>query len=201
MKRIQIIMVLFLATGWKANAQYYYNDIVVNKRLVSEMAALKEQKIREMKITSLEKDGVESEGFKCYKKFNRDYTKAELFTETMDSYASWFISYFDKNGILQSTIDSSEVSSTNTQYSYDGLGRLTRIYSTTNFSDDDAHDVTEDHIYEYGADGIPVKMLMIKNKVDTMQILFMLDEAGNVGIEKMQGRLKIIIITMTPKNA
>src|SRR5450432_1160452 len=84
-------------------AQYYYNDIVLNKTLLSEMAAYKAQKVREMKTTSLEKDGTESEGFRCNKKFNRDYTKAELFTETMDSYPTWFISRFDKDGLLEST--------------------------------------------------------------------------------------------------
>lgn len=184
MKRIPFILILSLLTGWKASAQYYYNDIVLNKRLLSEMAAFKEQKVREMKISSLEKDGRESEGFVCNKKFNRDYTKAELFTETMDSYASWFISRFDKNGLLQNTIDSSEAATTNTQYSYDAQDRLYRIYSSTHFPDDEAHDVTEDHVYEYGEDGVPTKMLLIKNKVDTMQILFMHDESGNVGIEK-----------------
>ena len=184
MKRTPIIIVLFLLIGWNVNAQYYYNDIVLNKRLLSEMAVFKEQKIREMRVTSLEKDGRESEGFVCNKKFNRDYTEAKLFTETMDSYATWFISYFDKNGVLQSTIDSSEASSTNTRYSYDAQGRLFRIYSSTHFEDDDAHDVTEDHIYEYGDAGTPVKMLLIKNNVDTMPILFMADESGNVGIEK-----------------
>ena len=184
MKRILIIIVLCPLTSWTASAQYYYNDIVLNKTLLSEMAAYKAGKVREMKTTSLEKDGTESEGFRCNKKFSRDYTKAELFTETMDSYPTWFISYFDKNGLLESTIDSSEAASTNTQYSYDAQGRLYRIFSLTSFPDDEAHDVTEDHIYEYGAAGIPVKMLMIKNKVDTMEILFKADENGNVGIEK-----------------
>ncbi len=184
MKRISIIMVLFLATGWNATAQYYYNDIVQNKRLLSEMAAFREQKVHEIKITSQEKDGTASEGFLCNKKFNRNYTKAELFTETMDSYANWFISRFDKDGLLENTVDSSEAASTTTQYSYDTQGRLYRIYAATHFPDDDAHDVTEDHIYEYGNGGIPVKMQLIKNGVDTVVIIFMNDESGNVGIEK-----------------
>ncbi len=184
MSKIPIMAMIALATGYSANAQYYYNDIVLNKQLVSEMAVLKGQKIREMKVTSLEKDGTESEGFVCHKKFNRDYTKVELYTETKDSYASLFTSYFDKNGLLDRTIDSSEATSTNSQYSYDDKGRLYRIYSATNFSDDEAHDVSEDHIYQYNEAGIPVKMLLIKNKVDTMTILFMADESGNVGIEK-----------------
>ena len=183
MKSIPIIMIFSFA-GWKVNAQYYYNDIILNKRLVSDITAFKEQKVREIKVSSLEKDGRESEGFRCNKKFNRDYTRAELFTETMDSYATWFISNFGRNGSLESTIDSSEAASTTTQYSYDPLGRLYRIYSSTHFPEDEAHDVTEDHIYEYGAEGIPTKMLVIRNNRDTMPILFMHDESGNVGIEK-----------------
>jgi len=184
MKRTLIILMASAFGVGNANAQYYYNDIVVNQRLFAEMAVIKEQKIREMRITSLEKDGTESEGFVCNKKFNRDYTEAKLFTETMDSYATWFISNFDKNGVLQSTIDSSEATSTTTHYTYDAQGRLYQISSYTHIADDDAHDVTEDHIYEYGADGVPSKLRVIKNKIDTMPILFKSDESGNVGIEK-----------------
>ncbi|HMC99460.1 MAG TPA: hypothetical protein VKH37_04875, partial [Ferruginibacter sp.] len=172
MKRSAIITAICLLSGITANAQYYYNDIVLNNRLQADMAVIKEQKIKEVKVTSLEKDGTESEGFTCHKKFNRDYTKSELFTETMDAYATIFISYFNTNGLLQHTIDSSEATSTNAEYSYDEKGRLYRIFTRTSFSDDDAHDVTEDHIYQYGQADIPTQLLVIRNGVDTTTVLF-----------------------------
>lgn len=183
MKKVPVLVFLVFI-GWKSNAQYYYNDIILNQRLLSDMAAYKENKVKEIKVTSLEKDGTESEGFVCHKRFNRDFTKSELYTATMDSYATEFTSHFGKDGKLTYTVDSSEQSSTTAQYFYDDKGRLYRIYSVTHFSDEEAQDVFEDHVYTYNETDNPSKMLLIKNKIDTTIVLFMTDETGNVGIEK-----------------
>lgn len=183
MKKI-LVLTPFILAGWKANAQYYFNDVIVNQRLMADMAAYKENKVKEIKLTSLEKDGMESEGFICRKRFNRDFTKSELFTATNDSYATAFTSHFTKDGRLDFTVDSSEASATTVQYSYDQKGRLERIYSVTSFPDDDAHDVIEEHIYAYDENNVPSNLAIVKNKVDTTLIFFKADEMGNVGIEK-----------------
>ena len=115
---------LLILTGYAATAQYYYTDIVNNKQAVAELAVLKEKKIKGIKITSLESTGEETEGFICQKKINGDYTEVEIYTETNESYPNTFISYFNKAGQLQRTVDSSEAGATTVDYLYDASAKM-----------------------------------------------------------------------------
>ena len=185
MIRIRFIILMTLATGTVAKAQYYYDDIVNNRQVLAELDLLKDKKIKGVKVTSLEANGQESEGFICQKKINRDYTEVELYTETTESYPNTFISYFNKAGLLQRTIDSSEAGATNIDYMYDAAGRLISLYSSKHFAtDDDAGVVVEQHIYQYNHAGILQQMTLVKNKRDTTLYLFEADENGNIIIEK-----------------
>lgn len=186
---LAVALVAGLGPVLPAQAQYYYKDIINNKEVIAEMGRLKEQKIKAIKVTSLESNGMESEGFFCVKKLNRSYTEMEVNTSTSTSYPNIFTSLFSKEGLLTETIDSSEVSATHTTYTYDNQQRLTRISSITRFAEDENGDnevdmTSEDHTYEYGAGKSPVKMTLVKNNKDTVNILFQPDESGNVAIEK-----------------
>jgi len=184
---IKKIFVAFtiLLTGFGANAQYYYNDIINNRQVLAELAVLKEKKIKGVKVTSLESNGEESEGFICQKKINRDFTEVEIYTETNQSYPNTFISWFDRSGLLLKTIDSSEAGATTTDYTYDAGGRLVSINSSKNFATDDDAGVTyERHLYNYNATGILEQMTLIKNNRDTTLYSFEADETGNIAIEK-----------------
>lgn len=179
-------LIIITAATVPASAQYYYKDIVNNKEVIAELARLKEQKIRHVKVTSLESNGMESEGFFCEKTINRSYTEMEVKTSTSSSYPNIFTSEFNKQGLLTQTIDSSEVSATRTRYTYDNEQRLTRISSVTRFEEEEGNEIdmtTEEHIYEYGPVNL-AKMTHIKNNKDTTFILFQTDEDGNVAIEK-----------------
>ena len=135
-KRV-FVTVLIVAASVGLKAQYYYNDIVNNKQVLAELAILKEKKIKGVKVMSLESTGEASEGFTCQKKINRDFTEVEIYTETNESYPNTFISYFDKSGLLQRTIDSSEAGATTIDYRYDAAGRLVSINSSKHFATDD----------------------------------------------------------------
>lgn len=170
---------------FSAAAQYYYNDIINNRQVQAELAILKEKKIKGVKVTSLEANGEESEGFTCQKKINRDFTEVEIYTETNQSYPNTFTSYFDKSGLLIKTVDTSEAGATTIDYSYDVGGKLISVYSTKHFAtDDDAGIVTEQHLYEYSTTGILQQMTLVKNSRDTTFYYFQADEKGNVAIEK-----------------
>jgi YD repeat-containing protein len=183
-KKIFVALII-LATVYSADAQYYYNDIINHKQVLAELAILKEKKIKGVKITSLESNGEESEGFICQKKINRDFTEVEIYTETNQSYPNTFISYFDKAGLLQRTIDSSEAGATSVDYSYDAAGRIVSISSSKHFAtDDDAGITSERHLYRYNANGILEQMTLIKNNRDTTLYFFEADETGNIAIEK-----------------
>ena len=196
-----IIVLLALITSSTASAQYYYDDIVNNKQILSDVAVLKEKKIKGVKVTSIEPTGEESEGFTCQKKINRDFTEVEIYTATNDSYPNTFISYFNKAGLLQKTVDSSEAGATTIVYSYDDAKRLVSINSSKHFAtDDDAGVVFEKHLYKYNAAGILEQMTLIKNSRDTTLYFFQPDDKGNVAIEKNSKTAEIYYYYYNTKN-
>ena len=196
-----IIVLLALITSSTASAQYYYDDIVNNKQILSDLAVLKEKKIKGVKVTSIEPTGEESEGFICQKKINRDFTEVEIYTATNDSYPNTFISYFNKAGLLQKTVDSSEAGATSIVYSYDDAKRLVSINSSKHFAtDDDAGVVFEKHLYKYNAAGILEQMTLIKNSRDTTLYFFQPDDKGNVAIEKNSKTAEIYYYYYNTKN-
>ncbi len=185
MKKMAPWLCVLLFAGYSSAAQYYYTDILNNKQVMAELAVMKEKKVKGVKVISMEADGTESEGFTCQKKINRDFTEVEIYTATNESYPNTFTSYFDKTGMLQRTIDSSEAGATTIDYIYDGAGKLVTVNSVKRFAtDDEAGEVAEQHLYEYNAAGVTQKMLLIKNKRDTTLYIFEADESGNVIIEK-----------------
>ena len=196
-----IIVLLALITSSTASAQYYYDDIVNNKQILSDVAVLKEKKIKGVKVTSIEPTGEESEGFTCQKKINRDFTEVEIYTATNDSYPNTFISYFNKAGLLQKTVDSSEAGATTIVYSYDDAKRLVSINSSKHFAtDDDAGVVFEKHLYKYNAAGILEQMTLVKNSRDTTLYFFQPDDKGNVAIEKNSKTAEIYYYYYNTKN-
>lgn len=197
------LLVMGFTSALSVKAQYYYKDIINNNDVMTELARLKEQKVRTVKVISMESNGMESEGFFCEKKLNRSYTEMEVNTSTSTSYANTFTSLFGKDGLLNETIDSSEVSATHTYYTYDNQQRLTRINSITHFAEDEDNEMditSEDHIYEYNAGKAPSKMTLIKNRKDTIYILFQADESGNVAIEKNSRTAEIYYYYYDSKN-
>jgi len=110
-----------------ANAQYYYKDILSNRQLIKDMAVYKENKVRVINIKSVEGDGLESEGFFAQKKFTKDYKKTDLFSRSAISAASMQTSYFNNEGLLLQTSDSSDQSVTKNFYSYNSKGSISNI--------------------------------------------------------------------------
>ena len=181
-KRILAAALLLISTAG-VHAQYYFKDIVSNTQLMADMKAYKENKVKKITLKSFEDNGSESEGFFCEKKLNRDYTKTELFTRADIAAASLFTSTFDKGGNLLTTYDSSLLSVTEIKYRYNDQQKISSIFSLIRSKDDFDNSISEEHIYTY-ENNKPVKMARVKNGRDTTDILFSLDDNGNVAIEK-----------------
>ena len=175
----------FTAISLNAAAQFYYKDIISNKQLMAEMGQYKEQKIHTISLKSFEDDGSPSEGFFCEKSINKKYTSVETLTKSYITPASSFTTAFDNNGLLLQTTDSSDIASSNAVYTYTDKAQIKTIAFVNRSSDDDFKaEVREEHIYEYGDNGLPVKLTRIKNGSDSIVIVFSADESGNVAIEK-----------------
>lgn len=185
MKKTFFCLLILVIAAYPSAAQYYYTDIVNSRQVMAELDVLKEKKVKGVKVTSMEATGEETEGFICRKKINRDYTEVEIYTATSESYPNTFISYFDRSGVLQKTVDSSEAGATTVDYTYDASGRLVSVNSSKHFAtDDDAGVVSEKHLYKYDDMGILRQMLLIKNNRDSVLYGFEADESGNIIIEK-----------------
>jgi hypothetical protein len=182
----KILFGLFaLAFSLNARSQYFYKDIVSNQQLLADMSAYKQNNIKTINIISLENNGMPSEGFFCQKKFNRGYTKSELFTRADMASASMLTSTFNKQGLLVSTHDSSDIAVTTNFYRYDDKNQIISILSSIRSKDDDfVTAILEEHLYKYSVEGIPETMTRVKNRTDSTVILFAIDENNQVAIEK-----------------
>ena len=180
-----VILLLLTSFSLACSAQYYYKDIISNQALTDEMKLYRQNKIRKIRINSFEWDGSPSEGFFCERHISRDGRTAELYTKASSTAKSLLTSKFNEKFQLLSSVDSSEISRTHNSYTYDDAGRVKTIVSLVTSSDDDFRtEISEQHLYEYGSDGLPVSMNVVKNHKDTIRILFAKDEQGNVGVEK-----------------
>ncbi len=185
MKKITATASIVLIFSSFAKAQFYYKDIISNNQLIKEMALYKDNKIRSVIIKSFDDDGSESDGFICEKKISKNYRKTELFTRTNVSSASLFISTFNASGLLIQTYDSSVISVSLNKYSYNDQNKIISIYSAARSVDDDfINEIVEEHIYVYNENNIPEKMIRVKNKYDSITILFLADENNNINMEK-----------------
>lgn len=180
-----VAALVFLATSFSVNGQYYFKDIVSSKQAAKDISIFKENKVRTIKIKSFEDDGLPSDGFFAERKISKDYKKSEFFTRSNVSGKSMLTTIFDNKGNLVLSSDSSEIAATRTSYSYDEDGRIKKITTSLRSSDDDfVNEILEEHIYLYEDEFLPVKMIRVKNKRDSITILFLHDENNNVSIEK-----------------
>ena len=168
-----------------ASAQYYYKDILSNKQLIDEMTRLKEQKIKSISLKSFEDDGSPSEGFFCEKKISRNYTTVETQSKSYVTGASLLTSSFNEKGLLMQTVDSSDIASSTSIYTYANNNNVISIVSIVRSADDDfKNEIREEHLYEYNDKGLLLKMIRVKGAADSTVFVFLPDENNNVSIEK-----------------
>lgn len=181
MKRLPVVIISVILIPSALNAQYYYRDVITVQQSLAEKKVLEQQKIRSIIVHSFEPDGKEIQDFNVEKKISKDFRKMETFSESQITGKAWQTSYYNDRGFLEKSTDSSELSVSNTTYEYDNNGRVSKITSVTQSSDDDFHtSLTEVHQYTYNEKGLPAKMRRIKNGKEISLIDFIIDDKGNV---------------------
>ncbi len=167
------------------NAQYYYKDLLNGTEVKKELLALKKANIHLVKINSYEPGGDPTADFFCEKKINKDFNKVTVQSKSPESGESLMISKFDENVQLIETYDSSEIVVSENHFSYNQNHLLTNILSISKSNDDDFKtEIYEEHIYHYDSAFNPTDLQIVKNKKDTLLILFSLDENKKVSVEK-----------------
>ena len=175
-KIVSVLLVLVLC--YQGYAQYYHKDIVGPMQNVQQWKLLKQNNIQVVKLSSYEANNEPSEGFSVEQKVFDNYGKIETYTKTLQSGSSQLSSWYNQNGLLVKTIDTSEDYNSVTTYEYGADGKLIRIMN--NSSSAGQISTSEAHEWKYNAAGKPEKMLRIRNQNDTTYYTFILDEKGNV---------------------
>jgi len=190
MKNHFLLLVLLLSTLLKdTSAQYYQKDILNNKQAFADKNLLQEQKIREVMVHSFEGDKSPSKGFFCKKEISKNYRTIATYTKSDISNKSLLTAYYNENGLLVKSIDSSAISSATSTYSYDEKGNVVSILSVARSYDDDfVTTINEERQYKYDKKNKPAQLLRIKNKLDSVLIDFLQDEKGNVTDEIATGK-------------
>ena len=177
MKKINSILVLiFLSLA--GHTQYYHKDIIVPVQSESQWQLLKKNNIKGVKVSSYEANNQPSEGFSLEQKVFDNYGRIETSSKTLQNGSSQLVSWYNANGQLTRTIDTSEEYSSITTYEYRPDGKLTKIINTSTSAGQFSS--SEIHEWYYNAAGKPEKMLRIRNGNDTTIYTFVIDEKGNI---------------------
>lgn len=181
MKKILLPVALLLTTPI-LYAQHYYNDIVGTKKTNDLWKLYKQNAISSITTKSTESDGQPSEGFLLEQKINLQNKTIETTTGSAATGKSLLTSYFNEKDQLIKTVDKNDNSENSAVYTYDNDGKLISI-ETNSITKDTSFSLSEKHVWFYNSNGLPEKMLKIKNDNDTATIRINYDEKGNAGEE------------------
>jgi len=168
-----------------SSGQYYYNDIIVLNQTNTQYQALKANRIALVNAKSFESNTEEpAQNFLLQQQLINNW--AEVITTSNDPSAGSSVSEaFYENGLIKKSVDTGggNVAST-VLYEYDASGNVTNITTLTadTFMNNSS---TEVHQWFY-SNNSPLRMLRIKDNVDTTVVDFVKDEQGNIAEEHLK---------------
>ncbi|HEY1022710.1 MAG TPA: hypothetical protein VGE06_10390, partial [Flavisolibacter sp.] len=183
MKTLLSAAVLFLTLP--AAAQYYYKDIVGTRESNALVTTYRNNSVQQVTMKSYTVNNTPLEDLSVQQAFSPESKTLLTITKTPYQPASYLTSFFDEEGRMIKATDSSAGNVSTTTYGYNQQGQLQVIH--TAFGDSLAALKTDEHNWQYDAQGRISKMLRIKNGKDTAVVSFVLDENGNV-IEEQETR-------------
>jgi len=179
--RFTAIVLAVCSMAFSAKAQYYYKDIVVTQQINASYRVMKDNKVSHVTLTPSALDPAQN-AVTLQQTVYPSQKLVVTYTKVPDAPESWLKSYYNANGLLVKTVDSSADVVTSSVYEYDAASRITSISSNSIPVNDPAE--TETHQWSYTSNGQPQQMIKIKNGSDTTFVAFTADEQGNAGEEK-----------------
>ena len=179
--RFSIFLLAIVGLHQPATAQYYYKDIVVTSQINATYRSLRENKVSKVTVSPAVQEPAEN-NVTLQQMVYPAQKLVVTYTKVPDATESWLKSYYNENGLLVKTVDSTADFVNTALYQYEAGGRLSAISSNAVPVNDPAE--TEVHHWIYNNSGVPTQMVKIKNNTDTTLISFVADEAGNPGEEK-----------------
>lgn len=171
------LLALIAMLSSTASGQYYYNDIVANKRLNDEYVSLVNSGFKRIVLESFEDDNTPSEGFFCEKAFNSDFSVSKMISKSYITGESELETYY-KNGKVSGTRNETPHATNTTSYQYEG--DLLHSVKTKTIAEGDSSGFEEERIFTYDSSGSPVEMKRFRNGRQISVVRFLLDEHGNV---------------------
>jgi len=182
MTRILGLSLLISFIAHTAYSQHYYNDLVMTGEIVKKRAVYLANKVKAVKMTSFDNNNQPIEDFGGSQDIAANFATITTETSTSVSGKDEITHYFNAQGQLTQSIDTTDGNKVVIQYTYDANNNITSI---TNMSfSPGGYSTREQHLWYYNKDGKPERMLKIKNSSDTTIVNFKLDEKGNVAEER-----------------
>jgi hypothetical protein len=142
----------------------------------------RDQKVREVTIQSIDANNEMTPGFACTQTVSPDFSSISTFTKSADIAASILTAYYDRNGRLVKTVDTSDTYKSTTDYSYNDNGEIISLLNNSVETDNHVG-ATEKHLWIYKG-GTLKQMIKIKGETDTTIVNLIKDEKGNIIEEK-----------------
>ncbi|MEJ7740392.1 MAG: hypothetical protein WKF97_23485 [Chitinophagaceae bacterium] len=175
--------ILFSFVFFTSSGQYYYKDLVTTQRINETFRLYKSNKVRQVKLNSFQGNVEVSEGFICEQQINLARNQVITYAKTADAGESFLTTYYNAQGLLIKTLDSTEETVSISTYQYDAANRLYHLSHQTSATDNSSK-MLETHTWRYTASGKPEQMLRVKNGTDSTTVRFTLDEKENVAEEQ-----------------
>lgn len=176
-----IFFLTFLLLIFKADAQYYYKDLLAAAEITQQMKIYRENKIQKITSTGYTPGGTAAADYDETQEVDAALKQLRI-TTSVDQTVTRLTYIFDDKGRLQASVDSSAGIISNTVYNYDKAGNLVEISNRMTDSSQDFIQA-ESHLWIYNND-VPEKMWRIINKTDSLEIRFKTDENGNITEEQ-----------------
>jgi hypothetical protein len=117
-------LVILLAGAFAGQGQYYYKDIVVTGQISSNYRVLKASKVSTVAVLPSESGGGDGrEGVNIDQTLFAQQNLLVTHTKTPGATESWLKSYYNDNGLLVKTTDSSVNVITASTYRYNAAGQ------------------------------------------------------------------------------
>jgi hypothetical protein len=176
------MIILFLFIVFSGKSQYFYKDILLARQNQDNWKSYYNQKVREVSIQSIDANNEPTPGFTCTQTVAPDFSSVSTFTESADVPASTLTAYYDRNGRLLKTVDTSDTYKSTTEYIYDENGQISNMLNNS-VQTDNHITATERHLWIYEGANLK-KMIKIKGETDTTIVTLVKDDKGNIVEEK-----------------
>lgn len=188
---MRLFLTLFILMIFHSvSAQYYYKDILGTKESNQLFNKYQTLKVRSVAINSFEEDGTKSENFICEQVFTPSNRSLKTNTKSGVTNESVLISYYDDNGMLTQTVDSSTNIVSKSFYVYNDDKSLRSLKNISTETTKQFSEFSEHH-WVYDTNGRPQKMIRTTNVIDTMLVEFIQDDSSNIAEERSYKKGKL----------